>query len=45
MIVALCEIKGIESAGYVVYFTATFPYVWFGGVRYLAKQLRQLYCV
>eukprot|EP00729_Bicosta_minor_P007766 gene7766-21655_t len=27
VIVALCEIKGIQSAGYVVYFTATFPYV------------------
>ncbi len=27
LIVGLCEIKGIQSAGYVVYFTATFPYV------------------
>ena len=27
VIVALCEIKGIQSAGYVVYFTATFPYL------------------
>eukprot|EP00039_Didymoeca_costata_P010811 m.146420 g.146420 ORF g.146420 m.146420 type:complete len:612 (+) comp14970_c0_seq4:217-2052(+) len=27
VIVMFCEIKGIESSGYVVYFTATFPYL------------------
>lgn len=27
LIIGACEIKGIKTAGYVVYFTATFPYV------------------
>lgn len=27
VVICLCEIKGIQSAGYVVYFTATFPYI------------------